>query len=159
TTGRLLTASIIDSVPQHIEEAKGAASPDESEPNWTKSRDEFQKSLEQYWPESLRRYKHQFIKPKASKPEQEPSDPFERELVAAFLKDRDKFEDHRTLRSPDDQRSFYYYGAIRATHSCVKCHSKIQSAEEKKEFGTLKEGDLIAVVRIRMDTRAVEEAV
>jgi signal transduction histidine kinase len=163
TTGRHLTASILDSVPQHPVGYRGGApivAPKGNEPSWTKTREEFQKSVEQRWPdESLRRYNHRFVKLRASKPEHEPSDPYERELMTDFLNNRDKFEQHRSYRSADDQRYFDYYGAIRAIPSCIDCHRPLQTPEEKKEFGELKEGDLIAVVRIRMDTKAVEDAV
>jgi two-component system, NarL family, sensor histidine kinase BarA len=42
----------------------------------------------------------------------------------------------------------YYYGAVRATASCLKCHSQ-RNAD-------LHEGDLLAVVKIDVDTQPIE---
>jgi signal transduction histidine kinase len=138
TTGRLLAAGIIDKVPGHI-----------GSKEWLATRDKYQEKIEEHWPKSLSGYDHRFIKPKPSKPDQEPSDRYERQLLADFIEDKDKFEDSRPLRASDDKQYFVYYGAIRANGTCLKCH----------EHKDAKENDLIAIVRIRMDTKAVEEAV
>lgn len=148
TTGRLLAAGIIDRVPEHIKSK-----------DWITTREKYQEKVEQHWPESLRGYEHRFIKPRPTKPEQEPADKFERQLLAEFLGDKEQFEDYRPMRGSDDQQFYVYYGAIRATAACLKCHRERQTEAERKELGELQEDDLIAVVRIRMDTKAVEEAV
>ncbi len=147
-TGRLLVNSILDEIPGHHKDNK----------DWIDARAKFQEKWEEHWPEGLSHYEHQFLKPKPSKPEHDPGDRFERQLVADFLQDAEKFEDSRHVRA-DDQQFFVYYGAVRATASCVECHRKKQTDAEKKEFGELQAGSLIAVVKIRMHTKPIEDGV
>jgi len=147
-TGRLLVNSILDEIPKHTR-SKG----------WQDVRGDFQRKWEEHWPEGLSHYEHQFIKRKPVKPENEPADRFERELVAEFEKDPTRYEDSRLVRA-DDQQFFVYYGAIRAAPSCVECHRKeVQTDAEKKEFGELQDNGLIAVVKIRMHTKPIEDGV
>src|SRR5262249_48625845 len=88
-----------------------------------------------------------------------------RQILAEFLEDENKFEASRLgeERAPagqgDSDRFFYYYGAVRASKSCLKCHYHERTPEEKKELGEPKENDLLAVVRVKMRTRAIEEGV
>ena len=52
------------------------------------------------------------------------------------------------------QAFIHYYGAIRATRSCLACHPT--GAEERDALGELQEGSLMAVVKIRLPTGALE---
>lgn len=146
TTGRLLVNPIV--AKQHIKDDE-----------WRRSLEEFQRNTEKHWPEALSQYEYRIIKPKALKPEHEAdaTDRFERQMLSDFLENQDTNEQTRKLRTPDDQQYFVYYGAVRATSSCIGCHQR--TAEEKKALGELQENDLMAVVRIRMRTTAIEDAV
>jgi signal transduction histidine kinase len=158
TTGRLLAAGIIDKVPGHIRNDA-----------WLKSNLNYQDKIEKDWLKSLSHYDYSFIKlhpkPNANAGPnsvivQEPGDRFERQVYEDFLASKDKFEESRLMKSADDQQFFVYYGAIRASTACLDCHRReVQSEVEKKELGELQENGLIAVVKIRMETKAVEEAV
>jgi signal transduction histidine kinase len=158
TTGRLLAAGIIDKVPAHIRND-----------TWLKTAVNYQDKVEKDWLKSLSHYDYSFIKlwPRPNTTPgpnsvivQEPGDSFERRLYEDFLKDPAKFEDSRPVKTADDQQFFVYYGAIRASTACIDCHRReVQSDAEKKELGELQEDGLIAVVKIRMDTKSVEEAV
>jgi signal transduction histidine kinase len=161
-TGRLLINPIV--AKQHI---KTVPQENIGEYDWRLALEEFQQKVEKHWPEALSQYEHRFIKPKPRKSEHEPTDRFDRQVLAEFLEDEGKFEANRvgeesrqaTGATADADRFFYYYGAIRATQACLNCHYHQRTAEEKKELGELKEGGLMAVVRIRMRTKSIEEGV
>src|SRR5207247_978509 len=78
-------------------------------------------------------------------------DSFERELYKEFRSGEGKTEDHR--QRPSDQ-VLLYYAPIRAANECLGCHQAI--AKEKKK-DALSENDLLAMVRIRMPTKTIEE--
>jgi two-component system, NarL family, sensor histidine kinase BarA len=80
-------------------------------------------------------------------------DSYERELYKEFLRGDGKNEDHR-LRSSD--QVLLYYAPIRAANDCLGCHQPIA---KKKGQDTLAEHDLLAMVRIRMPTKSIEEGV
>jgi len=81
-------------------------------------------------------------------------DSFERELYKEFARGVEaKPEDHR-LR-PNDQ-VLLYYAPIRAANECMSCH---QPLAKKKGQDTLAENDLLAMIRIRMPTKSIEEGV
>lgn len=52
-----------------------------------------------------------------------------------------------------DQGIFHYYGVVRAQPSCIQCHNKLAA-----NAGTppLKEGDLMAVVKVSLSTTSIE---
>jgi signal transduction histidine kinase len=79
-------------------------------------------------------------------------DSYERELYKEFLGNV-KTEDHR--QRPSDQ-VMLYYAPIRVSGQCMKCHQEV--AKEKKQ-DALAENDLIAMIRIRMPTKSIEEGV
>lgn len=104
--------------------------------------------------EAVRNYQYRIIKPKARSRDNQPDDTFEADRLKEFLDDPAKNEYSREVPS---QSFVHYYGAVRATGSCLACHP--HTAEEKEAFGTLKEGDLMAMVKIRMPTEAIERGV
>jgi signal transduction histidine kinase len=57
-------------------------------------------------------------------------------------------------QQPSGER-FFYYGAVRATPLCLQCHG--QSAEEKAQYGELRPGSLMAVVRVALSGPAVQQ--
>src|SRR5947209_5034610 len=111
---------------------------------------QFQQVAEKTWPDALREYKYTVLKPGAVEPEHKPEGD-ETGIFKQFLNDPEKNEDTRTVPS---QGAFYYFAAVRAEASCLKCHAAL---EEKRQAGlSLAEGDLMAVVSIRLSTRAIE---
>ena len=81
-------------------------------------------------------------------------DAYERELFKVFLRgDGDKADDRR-IRPSD--KSMLYYAPIRAATSCLGCHVAI--AQERGQMPP-QENDLMAVLRIRMPTNVIEQAV
>ncbi len=111
-------------------------------------------------------YKYKLIKPKAKKAENKPEGE-EIAILNRFLSDPNRNEETRPLSS---QGAFYYYGAIRASHSCLQCHGKSKEdlardmpalKDELEQLGLteLKENDLMGVMSIRLPTRDIESAV
>jgi two-component system sensor histidine kinase BarA len=79
-------------------------------------------------------------------------DSFERELYKEFARGPDaKKEDHR-LR-PADQ-VLLYYAPIRAANECLSCH---QAIAKTKGQDAIAENDLLAMARIRLPTKSIEE--
>jgi two-component system, NarL family, sensor histidine kinase BarA len=138
TTGRLLINPIVARL--HVTESSREAM------------EAFQDQSELTWPEVLREYRFKILKPKATRPEHK-SEGEELEILNRFVADNSKTDETRTV----SQRSeFYYYGAIRASQTCLNCHNKIATAAS---IEPLKEGDLMAVVSIRLSTREIESGV
>lgn len=136
--GRLLIPQII--ADYHVEKpARGALR-------------EFQEHAEKLWPEALASYKRVLYKPLAKKSDHKPETE-ERDLIEQFRADPDKHEATRLLRASE---KFYYYGAVRASPGCLTCHPR---DGEREEWGDLTEGSLMAVVRITLNSRAIEEGV
>jgi two-component system sensor histidine kinase BarA len=81
-------------------------------------------------------------------------DSYERDLFRDFLRgDSDRTEDTRLLTS---QLSMLYYAPIRANKSCLGCHAALA---QEKNAAPPQEGSLMAMLRIRMPTRAIEQGV
>ncbi len=72
-------------------------------------------------------------------------DPVTLQKMKEFQQDLNKQEDNSLDYS---NRRNYYYGAVRATTSCMSCHG--QSDAE------LHEGDLLALIKIDVDTQPIE---
>ncbi len=80
-------------------------------------------------------------------------DSFERELYMEFSRGEGRREDHRQ-RAGD--QVLLYYAPIRVTNDCMSCH---QTIAKKKGQDPLADGDLIAMVRVRMPTKSIEDGV
>jgi signal transduction histidine kinase len=102
------------------------------------------------WADLSQSYVRRFIKP--DDPEKKPADDAERKRLKEFLDDPGKDEDNQLLQSLGEH---HYYAAIRATPSCLKCHYHQTSARGEP----LQEGDLLAVLKIKMYTNEIELAV
>jgi hypothetical protein len=94
-------------------------------------------------PEGTPTFQYRLLKPNARGGEYQPEDSHEREMLKDFATDRHKNEE--SLLSSEGV--FQYYGAVRASKSCLSCHPRPQ---EKDEVGRLGEDELMAVVRISM---------
>jgi signal transduction histidine kinase len=103
--------------------------------------DEFRDKWERDWPLPFS-YNSQIFKPNATHQRDIP-DSNSLEFVKKFQTDPNKHEDN--YFDSTNQRN-YYYGAVRATRSCIKCH-------QHKE---LQEGDVLAVIKIDVDTQPIE---
>jgi two-component system sensor histidine kinase BarA len=122
---------------------------------WEQLQQALDKLSEDRLPEALQNYKHRIIKPDARNLVNQPDDSYERRLLQDFKADEQKVEDSRTMSS---QPFVDYYGAIRASSSCMAsgCHPLPSETEVNREW---KEGDLMAIVRIRIPTDAIEKGV
>ncbi len=138
TTGRLLVNPIV---------ARLHVSKDSRE-----AMDNFQAKNELSWPELLREYKYKIIKPKSSKPEYKPEGE-ELAILNKFLADSEKNEESRFITS---RGTFSYYGALRVAPSCIDCHNRLENRSLENSY---KEGDLMAVVSIRLSTKDIENAI
>jgi signal transduction histidine kinase len=79
-------------------------------------------------------------------------DSYERELYNDFRQDEGKSEDTRRL---DAQQVLLYYAPIHVAANCLSCHQALAREKGRK----LAEGDVLAMLRIRMPTKAIEEGV
>jgi len=116
--------------------------------------EDFQKLTETHWPEQLRGYNFKVIKnPQTNDPQYAPAAD-DMATFSKFLTDDQKAEEDRLAPK---ENAYYYYGAIRAGASCVGCHASPEKVGEGKARPDLKPNDLMAVVRVRMSTLAIEE--
>jgi two-component system sensor histidine kinase BarA len=115
-----------------------------------KAMDEFQQESEEQWSEAWSKYLFTFIKPNARNSANLEPDEFG--IFARFVKDPTLREVSRQQPSGE---SFMYYGAVRARPVCLSCHGK--SADERAAYGELKDGDLMAVVRIKLSGEAIQQ--
>lgn len=139
TTGRLLVPPIVAKL--HVDEQRREAL------------EAFQRDAERHWPQSLSEYKYKVIKPNARKPEHK-ADGEQVAILKNFLDKRDLSEEFREVRS---RESVYFYGAVRAQPECLECHPT--SDQERLEYGQLHEGDLMALVEVRLPNQAVNSGV
>ncbi len=110
--------------------------------------DEFRSNWEDHWPKSLKDYEYLFILPSATRAENKPDDEYAQQRLKEFLLNPAKNEDNQLLLA---RKQNHYYGAIRASRSCLGCHQKTNPE--------LKEGGLIAVIKIRTSTQSIEDGV
>lgn len=104
--------------------------------------DDLQKKTEDAVPGKLTAYRYKLIAAYPAKPEyQATSDEI---AVLARFQDDPSLAGDKDAR--DDEKAYIYYGPVRAVKSCLVCHVKPE----------LKEGDLMAVVSVRMGTDLIE---
>jgi signal transduction histidine kinase len=99
-----------------------------------------------------KRYTRSFIKP--DDPDKKPPDTAGYERLREFENDPAADEDNQLVLS---QGKSNYYAAIRASESCINCHSGYHQKNAKGE--PLRPGDLLAVLKIEMGTGEIEKAV
>jgi two-component system sensor histidine kinase BarA len=105
---------------------------------------EFSDNWEHHWPLPFS-HTWQVFKPNATHSPDIPDDFTTLERIKTFQNNPDKHEENY-LDLSNKRNS--YYGAVRATRSCLHCHRQ-RNAE-------LREGDLLAVVKIDVDTQPIE---
>jgi signal transduction histidine kinase len=120
-------------------EARAKARGDEG----AKLLDEFRKNWEEHWPQALKQYQYE-IHSAEPRPDRQP-DHVTMERLKEFKDDPSKHEENQLMVSHGKN---YYYAAVRASKSCLGCHQKLQSKAD------LKEKDLLAVIKITVDTDA-----
>jgi len=94
-------------------------------------------------------YVARIILPNSTDANKKPIDPIDYQQLKEFLEDPDKQE---AKQLPVIQEQNYYYGAIRATRSCLECH-------RNKNNPDLKEGGLIGLIRITIPTDTIQSGV
>lgn len=118
--------------------------------------DQFQKRTEKNWPKALANYTYQVIKPGERKPTSQPDPNIadEADLIDEFVNNPDKQEE---TRFPARGEHFYYYGAVRAAPLCLRCHQR--TPEEQVTLGGLTDNTLMAVIRIKLPSQALDDDV
>jgi two-component system sensor histidine kinase BarA len=162
STARLLVSHFV--AREHV---KRIAKDHLGEDDWRPAMEDFKEKFEKQWPEGLGEYDYKFLKPKAKLSDHQPDYRFDRQVLSDFLEDSGKNEANwigeesreGLVQGGEPKRFFFYYAAVRATPACIKCHQQLRTQEEARELGELKEGSLMAVVRVRIPTKAIEEGV
>src|SRR5262245_24190432 len=109
------------------------------------------------WPAQVQGYG--MIVPGSNDPARKPQ-PDDLAILDRFLNDAQKKEESRQSQK---EKSYYYYGAIRASQACIDCHASEERMEkEKKGAGEkadedLQVGQLMSLVRVRLSTQAIED--
>ncbi|MHB1422987.1 MAG: ATP-binding protein [Gemmataceae bacterium] len=107
------------------------------------SMNEFRSQWEREWPLPFKP-KVAIFKPNATRSQDIP-DPTTLEIIKTFQNHSDYHEEnHLDLSSKHN----YYYGAVRASAACMTCHHRGNA--------DLHEGDLLAVIKIDVDTQPIE---
>ena len=89
----------------------------------------------------MKEYDVRILKPRATRHENKPESDYEQARLKDFSNKPEKNEDTQLLLAIN---KFHYYGAVRATRACLGCH--------RRDNVELKEGDLLAVVKIEVPT-------
>jgi len=100
-------------------------------------------------PPVLKDYKFDFYNPEATTLGSQ-GDAYVIELIKAFQADGTRDEDSKTPES--SQKQYLYYRAVRASKSCLVCHKHADKSE-------LSPGDLIALLKITLETDTIEEGI
>jgi signal transduction histidine kinase len=110
--------------------------------------DEFRQHWEKELLSPLKGYNFRTIKPNALHLENKPDDATSAEQLRIFQNERGKLEQNLPLLT---ERKHHYYGAVRATKTCLGCHRQTNP--------DLAENDLIALIKINMPTESIEDGV
>ncbi len=146
TMSRLLVHPIV--VRQHVKDLDAKNAGDEEYRNRMLAMDEFRDKWEgENLSPIMGTYTSVFLKPGVSTVESR-EDSYGMEKLKEFIADDALNESSR--RSEKENR---YYRAIRATRSCLPCHHKHADNSE------VKEGDVIAALRITQETDEIERGV
>jgi signal transduction histidine kinase len=141
TTGRVLIGPIFNK--EHIA-GDGA-------------KDQFREIGEANWPAQVQGYG--MIVPGSNDPARKPQTD-DLSILDKFLSDEQKKEESRQVPK---EKAYYFYGAIRAVGSCVECHKSAESMETARKGSgdkaepALQSGKLMAIVRVRLSTQAIED--
>jgi len=136
TSGRLLVPPIL--AREHLESDRRDAI------------NAFQRQSEITWPDALSEYRYKVLKADARQPEQKP----EGDEVSVVNRLAANPEVAEEMANQSAQGVFHYYGAIRAQAACIDCHNRLPAAT--RSSAPLKEGDLMAVVKVTLSTKSIE---
>ncbi len=144
TTCRLLVVQIVDRqlATGCKPVGKSGRPPEVDEKRTAQALDEFREQWEEGWPPALRKYNFWTIRADAARPDRH--DQTSLLKLKEFKEDHNLQEDSQLMLS---QGKSFYYGAVRASKSCLGCHRQLKS--------DLKEGDLLAVVKIEVPTDSI----
>ena len=112
-----------------------------------KAMDDFQKRSEDDWPPAFKDYLFGVIKPNAPQ-SREPDE------VGVWDKLARNPEETEVIRQQASGEKLFYDGAVRASPICLNCHGK--TPEDKARYGELKDGSLMAVIRVSLPGPAVQ---
>lgn len=115
--------------------------------------DAFQQQSEEMWPDALSEYKYKILKPNAKLPEHKPEGD-EVSIVNRLALNTELAEESINQSS---QGVFHYYGVIRASEKCVECHNR--NPITASQNAPIKSGDVMAIVKVTLSTRAIETGV
>src|SRR5262249_10691053 len=128
---RLAAAPAVEEGPAQGEQRRTAPAPEE-----------VRARREKGGPQEPKGYIYPPLRPRPSRPENKPDDAATAERLRRFLNDPALHEDSQLLLP---QRVSHYYGAIRASRSCLGCHRQVDNPD-------LEEGDLLAVIKVEVPT-------
>ncbi|MGL4422084.1 MAG: ATP-binding protein [Gemmataceae bacterium] len=112
--------------------------------------DEIQRTAEEGTPDKLRGYKYRLVTVQPTKPEYQPAGD-DLAVLQEFRADPLKRHDSATLR---DEKAYIYFGAVRTGRACLGCHREAGKVPFPQP--DLAEGDLLAMVSVRMSTELID---
>jgi signal transduction histidine kinase len=118
---------------------------------WKKLSQALEDVSEENLSDALKKYQYWVIKPNIRKRENQAGDSYERNLLQEFQANKDLLEESRPMPS---QPFIHYYGAIRASETCRNCHPR--PSEKEAGISHLEDRDLMALVKIRLSTDAIQ---
>jgi signal transduction histidine kinase len=117
----------------------------EEQKRMSQALNEFRQRWEESWPEALRNYEATLIRASSPRhPDPVVPDQTSQLKLKEFQNNPGLPEDHQLVLS---QGKHFYYGAVRASPSCLGCHRQLNA--------DLKEGDLLAVIKIEVPTESI----
>jgi signal transduction histidine kinase len=150
TACRLLVVQTVDrQLATGCRPAPSPSAPDAQEKKTAQALDEFRKRWEQRWPEALREHKFFTFSTRSTAPHRLQPDHASLARITEFRADPTKQEHNQLLLS---QGRNYYYGAVRATPTCLGCHVQMKGYSEP-----LRDGSLLAVIRIEVPTGPIAD--
>ncbi len=144
TLCRLLVGKVVD---EQLATRCHVGRPNATQQTTAEAIADFGQQCRKSWQVPYDQYRVQIIKPYSTRQEDMPDHETLKRLNA-FKDNPDVQEDNERVPS---RNLNYYYGAVRAGHSCIDCHR--QANPEQRD---LKEGDLLAMVKIEMSTQPIE---
>ncbi|HVK18846.1 MAG TPA: ATP-binding protein [Fimbriiglobus sp.] len=151
-TGRALVSPIVARI--HVTDSEMAP-----------AMDDFQSFSEKDWPERLRNYSYRVVRVEAPRAGREPETVDDLAALYNMVLHEDQAEQ---VRPVPQEKTFLYYGAVRAAKSCIQCHTSpdllagrldLQPTDPKVAtlvYPGLEEGQLMAVVRVQLSTAVME---
>jgi two-component system, NarL family, sensor histidine kinase BarA len=100
-------------------------------------------------PVDLEEFKWDLLKSKTDDPQASPAD--QADWDALHELEQGKSEWTRTAENSEGQAEFQYYGAVRASKSCLSCHNEDRGA-------TVAEGDLLGMAKVAFPMAPTEKA-